>query len=740
MVDFVQRQAQTLNSFMMVHRNYYQKLYIDKTIPLNETTLLGLPAFSAYEISKTFSAQNTFNISVQTVSDKARNEKNQADSGELKAMDFFNENKNEKEYLQSETHFFQYATPLFIKKKCLACHGPRAKAPSFIAQKYDKAYDYQLGELRGIISIKIPKKNISQYFTNTFIKGVFFDFLTLLIILAISGYLIKYFKNLSQDLEEEVQDKTQELSKNVAFLESHKIAMDESSIVSKYDVDGNITYVNDKFCIASGYTYEEILGKPHHILRHPENNKELYQHMWKTITAKKVWNGTLINKGKNKDFWVNMSIVPILDENNLIAEYVAVRYDITQVVEQKEQLNNLANTDPLTGFGNRYKLNNDIKKSNNPALAILNIDNFSQVNDFYGHETGDEIILKLGNIIADMIEKENCDLYHLQGDEFVAFNPDITPPLFIENINKLTSHIRTTAIDIEGEKLTLNCSTAISFESKDKIFTTANMALKVAKKEQKDLLIYSGDISLNDVYENNILWASKIKKAIEEDKIVPFFQPIVNNQNGAWEKYEALVRLIDDNDRVISPYFFLDISKQTKYYSQITKIMIEKSFETFKDKTLEFSINITIEDILNPDIKTFLFSRLEQYDIGSRLVLEIVESESIENFTEISKFIDEVKNYGCKIAIDDFGTGYSNFEYLLKLKSDYIKIDGSMIKDIDTNNNAKLVVSTIVAFAKKMGIKTIAEFVENESIENVIKELGVDYSQGYLHSEPKPKI
>jgi EAL domain-containing protein (putative c-di-GMP-specific phosphodiesterase class I) len=131
---------------------------------------------------------------------------------------------------------------------------------------------------------------------------------------------------------------------------------------------------------------------------------------------------------------------------------------------------------------------------------------------------------------------------------------------------------------------------------------------------------------------------------------------------------------------------------------------------------------------------------LERYKIGSRAVFEIVESESIENFEEVEDFIVQVKSYGCKVAIDDFGTGYSNFEYLMKLKADYIKIDGSMIKDIDTSLNAQIVVSTIVSFAKKMGIKTIAEFVENESILNKVKELGVDYSQGYYFSQPKRDI
>lgn len=165
--------------------------------------------------------------------------------------------------------------------------------------------------------------------------------------------------------------------------------------------------------------------------------------------------------------------------------------------------------------------------------------------------------------------------------------------------------------------------------------------------------------------------------------------------------------------------------------------MLKKSFETFKDKTQEFSVNLTIADILNLSIKNYIFELLELYGIGERVVFEIVESESIENFAEIAAFIASVKSFGAKIAIDDFGTGYSNFEYLLRLKADYIKIDGSMIRNIDSDGDAQIVVSTIVDFAKKMGVKTIAEFVENESIYNKVKELGIDYSQGYYFSEPK---
>ncbi|MFA7609853.1 MAG: EAL domain-containing protein [Sulfurimonas sp.] len=131
---------------------------------------------------------------------------------------------------------------------------------------------------------------------------------------------------------------------------------------------------------------------------------------------------------------------------------------------------------------------------------------------------------------------------------------------------------------------------------------------------------------------------------------------------------------------------------------------------------------------------------LERYDIGSKIVFEIVESEYIEKFEDVMRFIAKVKKYNCKIAIDDFGTGYSNFEYLIKLKADYLKIDGSLIKNIDKDKNAYIVVSTIVDFAKKLGMKTVAEFVESEEIFNIVKNLGIDYSQGYYFCEPKKDL
>jgi len=233
----------------------------------------------------------------------------------------------------------------------------------------------------------------------------------------------------------------------------------------------------------------------------------------------------------------------------------------------------------------------------------------------------------------------------------------------------------------------------------------------------------------------------KIKEAIEDFRVVPFFQPIIENSTQTITKYEALIRILDkETNKPVSPFFFLEVAKKTKYYTILTKIMLEKTFEVFANKEEEFSLNLTIEDVLNKELQGFIFDLLNKYEVGNRVVFEIVESESIENFEEVISFIKSVKKFGCQIAIDDFGTGYSNFEYLMKLQADYIKIDGSMIKDIDTNEHSRLVVETIVSFAKKMGMKTIAEFVENENILKVVNELGIEYSQGYYFSKPKREL
>lgn len=399
-----------------------------------------------------------------------------------------------------------------------------------------------------------------------------------------------------------------------------------------------------------------------------------------------------------------------------------------------------AKTDMLTNYGNRYKLSEDIKERENLSIAIFNIDNFRELNDFYGHHFGDSVIKSIADKIYNFISKDNeLFFYRLQGDEFALLATKHKQDIFTHICKEILLSMKESLI-IQNEKIVLSCSCGIAFEDKEHLLSNANMALKLAKQTNNDFIIYNDDISLNNTYANNIRWTKKLAIALQNDNIITHYQPIVNNHTLKYEKYEALVRMIDEDGATIAPFYFLDISKKTKKYFDITKLVITQSFEMFKTNEIEFSLNLSVMDIAEPQIFDYIVMMLKRYGIGSRVVFEIVESEYIENFNIVTSFIDEVKKYGCKIAIDDFGTGYSNFEYLIKLKADYLKIDGSLIKNINTDYNAFLVVSTIVEFSKKLGMQTIAEFVENEEVFKIVQQLGIDYSQGYYFSTPKEKL
>ncbi|WP_419680558.1 EAL domain-containing protein [Aliarcobacter butzleri] len=529
------------------------------------------------------------------------------------------------------------------------------------------------------------------------------------------------------------------LKKENHILKQYNEATKDSNIISTADLKGNITYVNDKFCEVSLYTYEEVLGKPHSIVRGEEDD-EIFQQLWETIKNKKVWYGVLKNKKKNGDFyWVDINIRPILDEKNEIIEYIAIRHEITDLVLKTEELKRNLRLDFLTNIGNRYKLIEDVSKSVNPCISILDIVSFSDVNDFFGYKTGDNVLKIVARKIEELlIDKENYKVYRDHSDTFCIVAQNEDRDKFIKNIDEISKTIGKVPIVIKSRELYVQLSYVFSFESKENLLETANI-IKRYSQANKNIIIYDKALELEKNYEKNIFWTLKIKKALDEDKIVPYFQPIYNLKTSKIEKYEALVRLIDGNN-VISPYYFLDISKKSKQYLQLTKTMIQKTFDYFRDKDFEFSINLTFEDIKSEYISSFIIELLKEYKIGKRVVFEVVESEEIDNFRKINEFFVTIREYGCKIAIDDFGSGYSNFEYLAKLNVDYIKIDGSLIKDILINKSSQNIVSMLVNFAKGQKVKTIAEFVSNKDILNKVRELGIDYVQGYYIKEPIASI
>lgn len=526
-----------------------------------------------------------------------------------------------------------------------------------------------------------------------------------------------------------------ELEKNINFLNQYKKAVDESSIISKTNPQGIITYANDRFCDVSGYKREELIGKNHNIIRHEDIPAKTFKEMWSTISSGSLWRGIIKNRKKDGgSYYVDTMIMPLYDQEHQISEYIAIRHDITKIIRQEQRIQKQT-TDELTGLPNRIQLLEDIKSTTAPTLIFLDIDHFSVVNDLYGISTGDKILIQIGLRLADFIAEHKCTLYRLANDVFAILNDQQECLVNKEAVLNLQQVINKEFI-VDDFEVYLSCSCGMA-QGKGSLFRRADIALHVAKERKSSFVLFDETLLDTKQHEQNFLWLKKLRNAFSQDQLVPFFQPIVNNDNGKIEKYESLVRLIQEDGTVASPFFFLDIAKKAKLYPELTRTMVEKTLRILQQTSFEISLNLSVEDILDENTITFLLNTLKKYGVSDRVVLEITESEGFENFNEVLSLTSKIKQMGGKIAIDDFGTGYSNFSYLLKMQPDYIKIDGSIIKNIDTDPSAQTITETVVSFSRKLNIKTIAEFVHSEAVLAMVKELGVDYSQGYFLGEPQ---
>ncbi|MCI4399595.1 MAG: EAL domain-containing protein [Campylobacteraceae bacterium] len=410
-----------------------------------------------------------------------------------------------------------------------------------------------------------------------------------------------------------------------------------------------------------------------------------------------------------------------------------------ELARKKAEINKIESIDSLTLLPNRKKLIEIIELCDAPALAILNVDSFKEINDFYGYKVGDVILAQIGKKLSDIASEDGYEVFKLSADEYAVFKESSCKDEFSGYIEKLIEKMDLQTFNYDENDITISFTAGIAL-GKTSLLSKADMALKEAKRSKKSFVVYEESLKVMEIYSHNLTWSKKLRSAIKEDRIISYFQPIVDNQTLEIKKYECLARMIDGVGNSISPQYFLDISKKNRLYPKITKKILDMAFEMFADKRCEFSINLCVEDMLDHATRSYIYSKLEDYVDRAKVSFEIVESERIEDYAAVKDFIAIVKKLGGKIAIDDFGSGYSNFEHILRLNVDYIKIDASMIKNIDNDKNSEIIVDTIVGFAKKLGIKTIAEYVHSEGVFNKVRELGVDMSQGFYFSAPVKEI
>ncbi|NDY72824.1 hypothetical protein DO021_15080 [Desulfobacter hydrogenophilus] len=528
-------------------------------------------------------------------------------------------------------------------------------------------------------------------------------------------------------------------SEQIKFLNEliqYQTVIDKSAIVSITDLNGNIIHVNDEMCEVTGFNKEELLHATHNQLSHPDNPASTYQELWATITKGKTWRGIFKNLRKDGGYFFQKStIVPFKDKDGEVIKYISISHDVTEVFENKSQLQKYLNYDTLTQLNNRNSLLMEIKKAKSADLAIIDIDDFHKINETYGMKSGDELLKLFASRLSNHIYLYRYFIYRLHSDVFAVFSTRSDKNLFIIDVETAIKDIIKETFIIGDKELMISAITGYAHGS-DNIMAHADAALQFAKANNIDHYAYDPlKVDNSKIYEQNIRVVKMLSSAIDEDRVVPFFQPIIG---AGTPKYESLMRIENTDGGIISPAQFLDISKQTRFYPTLTKIMVKKTIDTFVHDDSRFSINISTEDLLNSETMAFIYDYALDKNIMSRMILELVESESLSSYAGITDIIYRFKKAGAKIAIDDFGTGYSNFDYLLKIKADYIKIDGSIIKLITKDERAVDVVNSIVSYANKLKMKPIAEFISSEALCAKAKALGIAYQQGFYHGKPDP--
>ncbi len=260
-----------------------------------------------------------------------------------------------------------------------------------------------------------------------------------------------------------------------------------------------------------------------------------------------------------------------------------------------------------------------------------------------------------------------------------------------------------------------------------------------ARNTQKNFIIETNEkeICAADIQEKVEIF-HLISYAIQNDTITPFYHGIRNNKSGKINKYEALMRLYDEKGNMYRPDFFMRVAKEFKQYNTISKIMLEKALNDFKDSDRILCLNITLFDIQVQEFKDWFLKKLKNYPHPEQIVLEFVETENYNNNSDLYHFLQEARNIGCKIAVDDFGSGFATFTSIISLKPDIIKVDGEIIKNLATSEENRIILDSICFIARQINSHIVAEFVENDDIQKILLDRGIEFSQGFHFAVPKP--
>ncbi len=420
----------------------------------------------------------------------------------------------------------------------------------------------------------------------------------------------------------------------------------------------------------------------------------------------------------------------------------------------QSQLEDLSIRDPLTSAFNRRKfdmfLEDEIERSmrhnHHFSLIMLDLDNFKHINDTYGHPVGD-LALREVSLVIQKHKRKTDILARLGGDEFAIILPETPLEDGISLAEKIRNLLASTLIELPSGSTKIRASVGVvafpvNGENAESMKISMDVAMYKAKKQGKNkvCVIDQGDQQIMmDVFTQGEF----LRKALDEDRLEAFFQPIMDTQTGDVFAYEVLAR-IRENDRVIPAVEFIHTAEELGYAEELDRRILEKGIRCMRNlnqqnKRIKMFFNFSSRTFSNTEtIRRLPLLVREMGGNPKDMVLEITEREALPQIHELAPVIDELRTKGIEIALDDFGSGFSSFMYLKYLNVDYVKIEGSFIKNMSDDKRDLIMVKNINQMAHEFGLRTIAEFVEDPEVHRILKEMNINYSQGYLYGKPGP--
>jgi diguanylate cyclase (GGDEF)-like protein/PAS domain S-box-containing protein len=516
------------------------------------------------------------------------------------------------------------------------------------------------------------------------------------------------------------------------------------------DLDGRIVWTNPAFTEITGWRLEEIRGRNPNVLKSGLQRDAFYRQLWETILAGGVWRGELYNRRKDGSIYLEeMTITPVRNEDGAITHFVAIKEDLTSRKRQEELIRSLATRDPLTGLPNQVMLREDLERAlagggASGTLVMLDLDRFALLNDALGHPAGDRLLIEVAERLSIDLPRGGT-LYRFGGDEFVVLLPETG----LEEAGAIAEQMRHTVdgIRFASEDVVFDVSASLGLapvepaRSAAATLSLADAALRMAKESGRNRCVACGDDTAGRRAIDDLgRWAARVKDAIREGRLRLFAQRIVSLETGESHHEEVLLRMVDEDGGLVAPGAFLPAAERFGLMPALDRWVVSKAIELLRARPeRRLFVNLSGTSLGDQTLLSEIEALVGASGLpAGALTFEITETAAIADIAGLQRWARRLKEAGCGFALDDFGTGFSSFAYLQSLPVDLVKIDGSFVRDLDTNATNRALAGAMITVAHALGKTVVAEMVERAPVAEILRALGAEYGQGWYWGRPEP--